>query len=734
MALRALPSLLRRSWPVLFLATPSAWWLTSHAQEKTPSTPAVEEKEKEKATEDEEKEKVPGEDAPKAGEKGEDFKPNHKVPKGGPYKIPATSDTFLRAPYLQRSTPTSVDVIWRSPKAVAKPVVRFGATAENLDRTVEGSAIELRRVAEEGGGDNPLHAAPAGACQYEARVTGLEPDTKYFYAVFDGDTPLAAADATRYFRSLPTPGTARDCTFWIVGDSGTGQRPQKAVHTAARNWLAKNNLTLDVYTHVGDMAYNNGKDLEFTDNFFKIYEETMRQTVCFAAMGNHEGHSSNGALGIGPFFDAYACPKEGESGGVPSGTESYYSYDFGRCHFIVLNSHDLDRRDTAAMARWLKEDLSSLKPEKTDWTFAYWHHPPYTKGSHDSDKEIQLIEMRKYIVPILDSHGVDVAFYGHSHIYERSMLVDGAYATPTTALKDPVSKQFVVLDDGDGNPDRDGAYRKSAGINEHEGIVHITAGHGGTKNNAKFGGRLPIMKKVSIENGSVIVHVSGDTLTATMITLEGAERDVFQMVKHGKVTPQRVENPRLRTVRDPIAGRPPTALGEPVPARTTPLRKLAEPWLYMAGEDTIGDAWTKPDYNQSAWKSGLMPFGYNYPSLGTTLGEMKGKYRRVYLRGEFTLESLDDADKLGVLLRWDDGVIAYLNGQEIIRENIAPGASGAGVKTVDGVTKAEKAQFFSFALFRNKLVAGKNVLAIEAHNGSVGSSDFLVDATLVRSE
>ena len=34
---------------------------------------------------------------------------------------------------------------------------------------------------------------------------------------------------------------------------------------------------------------------------------------------------------------------------------------------------------------------------------------------------------------------------GHSHIYERSMLIDGAYHTPTIA-------DGVVLDDGDGDP------------------------------------------------------------------------------------------------------------------------------------------------------------------------------------------------------------------------------------------------------------------------------------------
>ena len=60
-------------------------------------------------------------------------------------------------------------------------------------------------------------------------------------------------------------------------------------------------------------------------------------------------------------------------------------------------------------------------------------------------------------MPILESGGVDLVLTGHSHIYERSMLMDGAYATPTVA-------EGVILDDGDGDPHGNRSYRKSAGL------------------------------------------------------------------------------------------------------------------------------------------------------------------------------------------------------------------------------------------------------------------------------
>ena len=94
----------------------------------------------------------------------------------------------------------------------------------------------------------------------------------------------------------------------------------------------------------------------------------------------------------------------GEAGGLASGKEAFYSYEIGTVHFICLDSHDLSRKPDGEMALWLRADLERTKAK---WLIAYWHHPPYTKGSHDSDREKQLVEMRTYIMPILESGGID---------------------------------------------------------------------------------------------------------------------------------------------------------------------------------------------------------------------------------------------------------------------------------------------------------------------------------------
>ena len=461
----------------------------------------------------------------------------------------AGAGELRRGPYLQMATPDSIVVVWRT-EGNSIPVVRYGNTPDALDKAVSGDAIVTRVSAgvfapegtprlyqepeEEAAKRDPRDhdpSTPPNIYQYEARITGLEADTTYYYAVYDDETKLAGGDESYHMTTSLPKGAETNMRIWVVGDSGTGGSLQKRVNDAMLAFVKDTERPLDSYIHVGDMAYGDGTDYQFQRNFFEVYDETLRNTVCWPSMGNHEGHTSRGINGFGPYYDAYVVPTAGEAGGVPSGTEAYYSYDIGSVHFICLDSHDLDRTPTGAMAQWLRADLEKVDSE---WLIAFWHHPPYTKGSHDSDREGQLIEMRQHIMPILESSGVDLVLTGHSHIYERSMLIDGAYATPTVA-------EGVILDDGDGRPDGDGPYKKSEGLNPNEGNVQVVTGHGGAS--VGRSGTMPIMREIIVDHGSTILDLDGDTLVGTMIDKDGATRDIFSIVKEGRVQVSRVAEP-----------------------------------------------------------------------------------------------------------------------------------------------------------------------------------------------
>lgn len=629
----------------------------------------------------------------------------------------ADPSDFVRAPYLQLATHDSIRVVWRT-SGDSTPIVRYGSSVENLDSEVSADHILTRRHPTLESAAPLFKDAPVDTHQFEATISGLKPSTTYYYAVFDGDNRLTEADATYRFKTNPVPGSDAPVYFWVVGDSGTGGKDQAAVHDAMVNHNAAIDKPLDLYLHVGDMAYGSGTNKEFDDRFFKMYEPTLRNTVCWASMGNHEGRTSKGASGEGPYYDAYICPTNAEAGGLASGKEAFYSFDYGRVHFICLDSHDLDRRPSGEMAQWLKADLEKTQ---ADFLVAFFHHPPYTKGSHDSDKEGQLIEMREHIMPILESGGVDLVFTGHSHIYERSMLIDGAYHTPSIA-------EGVVLDDGDGDPAGDGAYRKSAGLQPNNGAVQIVTGHGGTRVGRR--GTIPFMKRIIVEHGSCLISIDGDTLTAGMLNSKGEIRDTFAIVKKGTVEHSPIENP---WTHPPKENAPPKKPRKPaVPKDTIAIIGQGSQWSYLAGTHPAGEgaAWATPDYDISSWKVGKAGFGFGDNDDATVLSKMKGNFKTVYIRSEFNLPEGAKPTDLGLAVSFDDAFIAYLNGHEILREGVA---KGRGPDARDFTLHEAEGTFEYFPLgdLSKFLKPGKNVLAIEGHNANIRSSDFSLHPMLL---
>jgi hypothetical protein len=204
----------------------------------------------------------------------------------------------------------------------------------------------------------------------------------------------------------------------------------------------------DIFLHLGDIAYTAGTEDEFTNNHFNVYKDIMRHTVLWPTLGNHEGASTTwGSPGAssGPYYDAFVLPTSGEAGGASSGTESYYSYDYANVHFISLNSYQVSRAANGPMANWLVSDLAATNKQ---WVVAYWHHPPYTHGTHNSDSETELIQMRENILPT-EAGGVDLVLTGHSHTMKCSYSSTGVqHPYPNLAT----SSRRAIIDDGDGKP------------------------------------------------------------------------------------------------------------------------------------------------------------------------------------------------------------------------------------------------------------------------------------------
>ena len=224
--------------------------------------------------------------------------------------------------------------------------------------------------------------------------------------------------------------------------------------------------------------------------------------------------------------------RNAEAGGVASGTEAYYSFDYGNIHFVCLESYETDRSPSGAMLTWL---LADLLANTKDWVIAFWHHPPYTKGSHDSDTEGRLIDMRQNALPILEQNGVDLVLTGHSHSYERSLLIDGHYGHSSTFTS------AMQLDSGDGREDGNGAYQKPGQpALPNAGAVYAVAGSSGKTS----GGSLnhPVMFVSLNVLGSLVLDITGGRLDSTFLDSNGNVGDYFTILKGPDTTPPQISS------------------------------------------------------------------------------------------------------------------------------------------------------------------------------------------------
>ena len=343
--------------------------------------------------------------------------------------------TVTRGPYLQLGTSTNIIVRWRTAQPSTSRV-RFGLNQNTLSWHLS-------------------HQVPA--VDHLITLTNLAPDTRYFYSIGTATTDLAGGESY-YF--LTAPVRPKPTRIWVLGDAGTSfNQPdysglgliaegQRAVRDAY--YAHAGTRRADVWLLLGDNAYNDGNDGDYTTNFFNIYPEVTRQSVIWPAIGNHEVNLSNGDAPA--YLEIFSLPALGEAGGVPSGNERYYSFDHGNIHFVCLDSEISSREPSSPQLLWLEADLAA---NTNDWLIVFWHSPPYSKGSHDSDFRSNLIKMRENVVPIIEAYGVDLVLCGHSHVYERSYLIDGHYGSSFNW------QPTMAKDSGSGRTNESGAYLKS---------------------------------------------------------------------------------------------------------------------------------------------------------------------------------------------------------------------------------------------------------------------------------
>jgi hypothetical protein len=177
-------------------------------------------------------------------------------------------------------------------------------------------------------------------------------------------------------------------------------------------------------------------------------------------------------------------------------------------------------------------------------------------------------------------------------------------------------------------------------------------------------------------------------------------------------------------------------LDGPEAPQNTQLVPAGASWRFRdTGSEAIG--WRQPGFNDDGWGVGSAQLGYGDGDEATVVSygpSASSKYITTYFRHQFTWDGSHDVQQLVASLVADDGAVVYLNGEEVVRDNLPTGSISAATLASTGRSGSAENASRTFTLDPTDLVIGSNTLAVEVHQDYRGSSDLSFDLSLHASD
>jgi hypothetical protein len=210
--------------------------------------------------------------------------------------------------------------------------------------------------------------------------------------------PAAAqkAAAARAPEPVRLPNREGSLKFLVIGDFGTGQKPQYELGAVMAKFVQT--FPAQLALTVGDNIYGSERPQEFKRRFEDPYRAVLEAGVKFyASLGNHDSR------------------EQARYAQFNMGGKTYYSLKAPAqdVKFVAIESD----YPTPKQIEWLRNELATGE----DWIIPYFHHPLYSSGKqHGSNSDL-----RKVLEPLFLKSNVTVVFAGHDHFYERTKPQQG---------------------------------------------------------------------------------------------------------------------------------------------------------------------------------------------------------------------------------------------------------------------------------------------------------------------
>ena len=291
--------------------------------------------------------------------------------------------TLLRSPYLQCAFQDSITILWRTDTAEICHVEYKEASSSEWQKATGTTSL-----------------TNTGITENEVVIKNIPTNSKYEYRIFSNNIQLNSSKSY-WFRS-PIADNDSSFTFFAVGDIGEPVDDGGTPDVLAKA-LAPHIDSLEFGVLLGDIVYPDGRSELYDENLFQYFDQVFPYVPTYALLGNHDWHEPDSN-----YVKEWKLPHN----------EHYYSFNYGKVHFIALDTKFGELYEYEKQVEWLKQDLKS-RPQNTEWTIVLLHH----NGKSCTYKQDYENVMSLY--PVFDSARVDLVLNGHAHTYERLNPMDG---------------------------------------------------------------------------------------------------------------------------------------------------------------------------------------------------------------------------------------------------------------------------------------------------------------------
>lgn len=338
----------------------------------------------------------------------------------------------------------------------AKPIVRLSNKKETIEGkgTEEGCVLVFTGTSTSyeyfsSGGPyfNPATMFYSSPLIHHTDVGPLQPSTTFYYQVGrseGSESPPLLRDTIFQFRTPPAPGIAPaaagdSMTIVMIGDIGQTMNSNDTACTVKDRWKADASVAAAVI--IGDMAYADG-DGNRWDTWGRLMEPTFSHLPLLVLPGNHEiEYDAKTGMPFTAYRHRFRMPSNlpenigpvtGPQDFLYEGGSSYYSFNVGLVHFVMINNYNthsgLVDLATDPQRLFVESDLEAVDRSKTPFVIVCMHNPLYNSNLGHHGEETTHIT-RSWAEVLFIKYAVDAVFAGHVHAYERNGGV--AYGTPS---------------------------------------------------------------------------------------------------------------------------------------------------------------------------------------------------------------------------------------------------------------------------------------------------------------